>query len=176
MNPTTEGNLDGYGAPQIEWGRVQDRLESHIPQAPDTEGPGRHTSWLATTNPGGTPHVMPLGALWIDDAFFFTSGPGTRKSRNLEDDPRCVITVATHDFDLVVEGEAVRVTDDAKLQHVADVFGAGDWHPTVQDSAFTAEFSAPSAGPSPWYVYEMTPKTIFALGASDPYGATRFGF
>lgn len=176
MEPVTERNLDGYGTPPIDWARVHDRLQSYIPQAPDTEGPGRHTSWLATTNPDGTPHLMPLGALWIVGAFYFTSGPGTRKSQNLAAHPRCAISIATHDFDLVFEGEAVRVTDEAKLQHVADAFGAGDWKPNVRDGAFYAEYSAPSAGPPPWYVYEVTPRTVFALGTAEPYGATRWEF
>jgi hypothetical protein len=49
----------------------------------------------------GRPNVVPVGVLWLDGAFSFTAGPGTRKAKNLARDPRCVITVATHDFDLV---------------------------------------------------------------------------
>ncbi|MGH8870437.1 MAG: pyridoxamine 5'-phosphate oxidase family protein [Acidimicrobiia bacterium] len=176
MKPVTERNLDGYGTPPIEWARIQDRLESHIPLEPDSEGPGRHTTWLATTNPDGTPHVMPLGALWVDDAFYFTSGPGTRKSKNLESDPRGVITLSTHDFDLVFEGEAERVSDRAELERVAEVFGGGEWEPEVRDGAFYAEYSAPSAGPPPWYLYRFRPPRIYALGTAEPYGATRFDF
>jgi hypothetical protein len=120
--------------------------------------------------------VMPLGALWVEDAYYFTSGPGTRKSRNLDSDPRCLITIATHEFDLVVEGEAAKVTDQEELEQVARAFGEGDWHPEVRDGAFYAEFSAPSAGPPPWYVYRIRPKTIYALGTAEPYGATRWEF
>ena len=58
-------------------------------------------------------------------------------------------TVATHPFDLVVEGEAVKVTDDAELRWIADVFAAEGWESTVRDGALHAEFSAPSAGPPP---------------------------
>jgi len=46
----------------------------------------------------------------------------------------------------------------------------------VRDGALYAEFSAPSAGPPPWHVYEVTPTTVFALGTAEPYGATRFRF
>jgi hypothetical protein len=119
---------------------------------------------------------MPVGALWVEDAYYFTSGPGTRKSRNLVSDPRCVITIATHEFDLVVEGEAAKVTDQGELELVARDFGEGDWHPEVRDGAFYAEFSAPSAGPPPWHVYRVRPKTIYALGTAEPYGATRWEF
>lgn len=173
-NPVADRNLDGYGTPPIDWNRVLTTLESGYTQGPDTGGPNRHTTWLATTNPDGTPHVMPLGSGWIGGAFWFTSGPGTRKSQNLAANPACVISVATHEFDLVAEGTATRVTDDATLKKICDVCNEGGWPARVEDGAFTAEFSAPSAGPPPWYVYTMTPTRIYALGTAEPYGATRF--
>lgn len=174
--PVAEKNLDGYGAPLIPWSRVRERLEQGLTQSPGSGGPDRHTSWLATVRPDGTPHVMPLGVLWVDGAFYFTAGPTTRKAKNLAQNPNCVITVATHDFDLVVEGEAVKVSDEARLQRIADVYAASGWQPTVREGAFYAEYSAPSAGPPPWEVYEVTPKTVFALGTAEPYGATRWRF
>jgi Pyridoxamine 5'-phosphate oxidase len=119
---------------------------------------------------------MPLGVLWVDGALYFNAGPGTRKAKNLAADPRCVVTVATHPFDIVVEGEAVKLTDDAELRRIADVYAAHGWEPTVRDGALYAEYRAPSAGPPPWHVYEVTPKTVFALGAAEPFGATRFRF
>jgi hypothetical protein len=174
--PTAERNLDGYGAPPIPWTKVRERLEEGLTQAPGSGGPGRHTCWLATVHPDGRPHVMPLGVLWVDGAFYFNAGATTRKARNLAHDPRCVITVATHGFDLVAEGEAARVTDDARLQRIAEVYAAEGWQPTVRDGALYAEFSAPSAGPPPWDVYEMRPTAVFALGTAEPYGATRWRF
>jgi hypothetical protein len=57
----THQNLDGYGAPAIEWARVKEVLDSRLTQAPGTGGPQRHTTWLTTTNPDGSPHVMPVG-------------------------------------------------------------------------------------------------------------------
>ena len=84
--------------------------------------------------------------------------------------------MATHPFDIVVEGEAVKVTDSPKLQRIADAYAAEGWEPTVRDGALYAEYSAPAAGPPSWDVYEVTPKTVFALGTAEPYGATRFRF
>ena len=48
----------------------------------------------------------------------------------------------------------------------------------VDDSgaALTAEFSAPSAGPPPWHVYRLTPRTATALSTVEPGGATRWRF
>ena len=56
------------------------------------------------------------------------------------------------------------------------VFGAGEWEPEVRDGAFVAEYSAPSAGPPPWYVYRIDSNRVYALGTAEPYGATRFDF
>jgi hypothetical protein len=172
--PTSERNLDGYGTPAIEWARVQQVLETQLTQAPGTGGPERHTSWLTTTNHDGSPHVRPLGVMSIGGTWYFTSGPGTRKSRNIARDPRCVISVATHPFDLVVEGRAERVVDAAELQTVAEAYAAQGWPARVEGDALTAEYSAPSAGPPPWRVYRIVASTVYALGTAEPYGATRF--
>lgn len=174
LTPTARRNLDGYGTPPIEWARVLKRLDDGFTQAPGTGGPGRHTAWLATTNPDGRPHVVPLGVVWSEGKAYFTSGPGTRKSKNLVQRPACTLTVATHPFDIVLEGEATRVTDDTTLQRLAGLYQAEGWSPTVRDGAFHHEYSAPSAGQPPWYLYELTPERVFAFGTAEPYGATRF--
>ena len=174
--PVSEKNLDGYGAPPIAWSRVRQRLEQGFTQSPGSGGPSRHTCWLATVRPDGKPHIMPLGVLWVDGAFYFSAGPTTRKAMNLARNPHCVITVATYEFDLVVEGEATKVTDEARLQRIADMYAVSGWQPTVRDGALYAEYSAPSAGPPPWEVYAVTPTTVFALGTAEPYGATRWRF
>ena len=46
----------------------------------------------------------------------------------------------------------------------------------VEGDAFTAPYSAPSAGPPPWDLYEFTPKTAFGVATAEPYGATRWHF
>src|SRR5215468_5595760 len=113
-------NLDtSYGAPPIEWARVESRLAGGMTQAPGTGGPGRHTFWLATINADGSPHVTGLGGLWADGAFWFQTGAGTRKGRNLARDPRCTLSVAAFEFDLVVEGEARPVTDPGTVAAMA---------------------------------------------------------
>lgn len=174
--PANDRNLDGYGTPSIEWSRVQQRLDQGMSQAPGTGGPDRHTAWLATTNPDGHPHVVPLGIVRGDGKVYFTSGPKTRKSMNLATDPHCAVSVATEPFDIVIEGQARRVTDDATLGRLANQFAAEGWAPTVRAGAFYHEFSAPSAGPPPWYLYELVPETVFAFGTTEPFGATRFDF
>src|SRR4051794_3580389 len=68
------------------------------------------TTWLATVRPDGRPHVVPVGALWVDGAYYVTMGQGTVKGNNLDHNPHCVITLSSRGFDLVFEGEAARVS------------------------------------------------------------------
>jgi pyridoxamine 5'-phosphate oxidase-like protein len=170
----TERNLDGYGAPTIEWARVKAVLDGQLTQAPGSGGPQRHTTWLTTINPDGSPHVMAVGVVQYGGSWYFTSGEATRKSRNLSRDPRCVVSVAAEPFDLVIEGAAERISDAGELSSVAEVYARSGWPAEVAGDALTAEYSAPSAGPAPWYVYRVNPSTVFALGTSEPYGATKF--
>src|SRR5690348_14793672 len=118
----TQRNISGYGLPVIEWERVGQALATDHTQAPGTGGPDRHTSWLTTTNPDGTSHVRPLGTVQVDGVLYFTSGPATRKSRNIAANPLCVLSIATRQFDLVLEGRAKRVTDPSELGAVVAAF------------------------------------------------------
>lgn len=163
-----ETNLDIYGHPPIPWSRAKRQLEASAGQ--DT----RH--FLTTVRPDGRPHVAGVGALWVDDRFYFVSGAGTRKSRNLAVRADCVISIPLPDLDLVVEGTAARVTDGPTLQRLAERYSAQGWPATVEGDAFTAPYSAPSAGPPPWNLYEFTPRTAFGVGSAEPHGAMRWDF
>jgi hypothetical protein len=46
----------------------------------------------------------------------------------------------------------------------------------VQDEAFSAPYSAPSAGPPPWHLYRMKFHTAFGVATAEPFGATRWRF
>ena len=162
-------NLDIYGAEPIPWSHALDLLD-HMKD---------HTAhvWLATTRPDGRPHVAGVGALWLDGTFYFVSGAGTRKSRNLAENPNCALSVALPDLDLVLEGSASQVTDDVTLQRLAENYVAQGWPVRVENGAFTAPYSAPSAGPPPWNLYVVTPSVAFGVGsAGDQPGATRWRF
>jgi Pyridoxamine 5'-phosphate oxidase len=161
-------NLDIYGGAPLPWSRAEKGLE------PATGKP--ITFFLTTVRPDGRPHVAGVGAVWVDDRFYFTSGAGTRKSRNLVENAECVISAALPDIDLVVEGRARRVTDEATLQRLAETYDAQGWPAKVEDGAFTAPYSAPSAGPPPWDLYEFVPATAFGVATAEPYGATRWRF
>jgi hypothetical protein len=160
-------NLDIYGGEPIPWSRALDQLEA---------GAGGTSWWLATVRPDGRPHVAAVGALWVDGRFYFTSGPGTLKSRNLAQNPSCVLSAALAGLDLVVEGTAARVTDEATLRRIAERYAAQGWPARVHDDSITAEYSAPSAGPPPWDLYTVTPAAAFGVATAEPSGATRWRF
>jgi hypothetical protein len=115
---------------------------------------------------------MAVGIVWDDGRFYLATGPRTQKGRNLARDPRCVVSVAAQGIDIVAEGEAVIIRDEGELQRIATLFSG--WGPQVRDGAFWHEYSAPSAGPPPWDVYEITPVTCYAVASAEPYGATRW--
>jgi hypothetical protein len=169
---------DLYHSPLLDWAPIQARLAAGLSQAPGTGGPDRHTCWLATINPDGSPHVTGIGALWADGCWWFETGRDTRKGKNLARDSRCTLSVAAREFDLVVEGEAALVTDAATVADLAARWAAAGWPARTDDTgvALTAEFSAPSAGPPPWHVYRLTPRTATAVGTIDPGGATKWRF
>jgi PPOX class probable F420-dependent enzyme len=173
QQPNAEKNLDRYGFPPIEWERVRAALE-RVASVHELDPSSRY--WLATTRPDGRPHLMPVGILWHEGAFWFSAGARTQKAHNIARDPRCVVSISATGMDVVAEGTAEKVTDEATLQRLADAFGAsaGGWHPTVQDGAFWHEYSAPSAGPPPWDLYRITPNVFYGLASAEPYGATRW--
>lgn len=175
----TATNLAGlYDLPPMDLDAVHARLDRDFTQAPGTGGPDRHTCWLTTLNADGSPHVTGIGAIWRDGAFWFETGRTTRKGRNVARDPRCALSVALREFDLVVEGDAVLVTDPVLVGARALDWAAEGWPCEVDESgtALTAPFSAPSAGPPPWHVYRVDVRAMTALGTVEPGGATRWTF
>jgi hypothetical protein len=46
----------------------------------------------------------------------------------------------------------------------------------VDGDAFTAPYSAPSAGPPPWDLYRFVYSTVVGLSTAEPNGATRWRF
>ncbi|QWF78909.1 pyridoxamine 5'-phosphate oxidase family protein [Amycolatopsis sp. CA-230715] len=168
-DPTTTTNLDRYGSAPLRWSRPRDIL------AADTPGVDL-TFFLATVRPDGRPHTAGVGAVWVDGALYFKSGPGTRKSRNLAANPACGVSVRLRGIDLTLEGTAHRVTDPSTLERVAAVFREGGWPASAEGDALTAPYSAPSAGPAPWHLYRLTLHTAIGVAGAEPYGATRWDF
>src|SRR3954466_16163073 len=101
------GTVDGL--PPVDWAAIVAKLAAGPAPAPDERN--SRTTWLSTVNEDGSPHVTAVGALWLDDAFWFQTGASTLKARNVARDSRCSIAVSILDADVVVEGDAARVND-----------------------------------------------------------------
>ena len=168
------GEADGL--PPVDWDNVTATLEAKAGPAPDAHN--SRTTWLTTINEDGSPHVTPVGALWVDGAFWFQTGSGTRKSRNVGRDPRCAISVSIRDADVVVEGDATHVTDRSTVARLAQAWSDQGWpaEPDESGRGITAPFNAPSQGPPPWNVYRVEPRTATVVLGVEPGGLTRFRF
>jgi hypothetical protein len=174
-------NLDIYGHAPLPWSRATGLLEAaqdELGERTSNDGDPRATGhwFLQTVGPDGRPHSAGVGALWVDKTLYFTSGPRTRKSRHIAKNKNVALSVALKGLDLVVEGTAARVTDAATLERLAKAYAAQGWPARASDGALTAEFSAPSAGRAPWYLYVMTMTNAFGVATEEPHGATRWRF
>ena len=168
LTPSETTNLDRYGDAPLEWERALAVLAAD----PTTEV----THFLGTCRSDGTPHAAGIGAQWLDDALYFTAGPGTRKARDLAENPRCTIAVSLPGIDLVLDGSVELVTEPETLERVAAGYRDGGWPAKVEGDALTAPFSAPSAGPPPWQVYRFPFHTVVGVATAEPNGATRWRF
>src|SRR3954466_7931187 len=95
--------------------------------------------WISTVRADGRPHVTPLVAVWLDDAIHFATGPDEQKAINLQTNAHVILTTGCNTWDrgldVVVEGDAVRVTDDAVLERLAKCWTTkwdGRWHYEVR--------------------------------------------
>lgn len=169
--PAETTNLDGYGHEALPWERARGPLVAS-PTSSDL------TFFLGTVGANGKPHAAGIGALWCDDTLWLVSGPGTRKSRDLAANPACTIAVRLAGLDLILEGEAIRVRERAVLERVVGRYRAGGWPAEVNESGdgFTAPYSAPAAGPPPWYLYHVRIHTAFGTALEAPHGTTRWRF
>jgi hypothetical protein len=140
--PISTRNLDRYGSGELPWSRPREILASDTPEAD-------LTFFVASVRPDGRPHSAGVGATWVDGALYFTSGPGTLKSRNLAANPACSVSVRLRGIDLVLEGEAHRITDASTLERLAAVYRTSGWPASVEDDALTARTARPAPAPRP---------------------------
>jgi nitroimidazol reductase NimA-like FMN-containing flavoprotein (pyridoxamine 5'-phosphate oxidase superfamily) len=131
--------------------------------------------WISTVRADGRPHVTPLPAVWQDGALHFCTGAAEQKGVNLATNSHCTLTTGNNAWkaglDVVIEGNAERVTDEARLQRLADAWESkynGDWHYDVDNGAFQGE-----GGEA--LVFEIIPTKIFAFAKGD-FAQTRHRF
>jgi nitroimidazol reductase NimA-like FMN-containing flavoprotein (pyridoxamine 5'-phosphate oxidase superfamily) len=79
--------------------------------------------WIATTRPDGTPHLMVIWGVWLDDSFWFSTGATSRKARNLAANPRCAIGTDDAAEAVIVEGAVELVeANGAEYPHVVNAY------------------------------------------------------
>jgi hypothetical protein len=77
-----------------------------------------HNYWIATSRPLH-PHLMVVWGIWLENAFWFSTGPRTRKAKNIAADPHCVIGTERADEAIIVEGVAEEIKDRAVWKQIA---------------------------------------------------------
>jgi general stress protein 26 len=131
-------------------------------------------SWLTTVRADGRPHVTPLVTIWQEGALYFCTGPGEQKAVNLEQQQHVAVTTGCNGWrsglDVVVEGEAERVTDRRRLERLADAWATkwdGSWRFAVDDEGFRNELGGLAL------VFGVRPTKVLAF-AKGTFGHTRY--
>jgi hypothetical protein len=151
-------------------------------------------AWLTACLPAGRPAGRlapyrteePVPGSWCrlvcarGPVVYFTTGSEEQKFVNLRANPYVVLTTGTNDWrggvDVVVEGKAGHVTDEAELTRVAATYRAkwdGAWQYEVRDGRF---YHDAGAGIGPSEVFAVTPTRAFAHSKCEPFGATTHRF
>ena len=132
--------------------------------------------WLTTVRADGRPHVTPLIGLAENQTVYFCTGLREQKARNLEHSRQVALTTGTNSWaqglDVVVEGTAVRITDNAELQRLADAYETkygSFWHFDVGDGVFLSDGGGDAA------VFRIEADKVLAF-AKDPHGQTTYRF
>jgi len=143
------GSKDGKGL--LPWSWVAKQMN------------GCQTFWVATIHARhARPHVMPVWGVWVDDAFFFSTGRKSRKGQNLAANPACTITNDDGEEAVIVEGSAEEVKDATVLERFA--------------AAYVKKYKMdPRSMGEPIFIVQ--PHTVFGfIEKSFPTSATRWRF
>ena len=126
-----------------------------------------HDYWVATVTSAGAPHVMPVWAVLLDDAVWFSSSNASRKSRNLSANPSCTITTDNPLEPVVVEGRARRMTEPGALRSLLD----------AENAKYGTDYGLEMLDPAANTCWAVSPRTVFALDSADFTGSpTRWTF
>lgn len=131
---------------------------------------GAKNYWLATTYPHGRPHMAPVWGIWLEGVFYFSTGPRSRKARNLAENPRCVVCPERADEPVILEGVAEKVVNLELLKRFADVYSTKYQWPTEPTPQGMRDQHG-NEGP----VFAVRPLVVFGW-SEFPQDATRWIF
>lgn len=104
------------GTGLLPWSHATDQLER------------ARNYWLATSGSDGRPHCMPVWGIWIDEHFVFSTGPTTKKARNLTENPNAVIHLESGAQVVILECRVREVTASDALEAFRITYNAKyDW-------------------------------------------------
>jgi general stress protein 26 len=133
--------------------------------------------WICTVRRDGRPHVTPLVAVYRDGRVYFCTGATEQKFHNLSANAQVILMTGANSWDsgldVVVEGEAVRETDDELLRELAEAWTRkwdGRWQFGVGDGAFQHREGGGSA-----LVFSVAPAKVLAFAKGD-FSHTRHRF
>lgn len=144
------------GVRPTSWDRTRSVLEA------------AQVAWITTIRRDGRPHVAPLVPLWLDDTIFFSTGSGEQKAVNLSRCPHVILTIGDGQWrqglDIVVEGDARRITDRTVLERLEAVSATrwdGRWRYQIGAEGFLVP------GEEPIRVFAIQPTKILAFGRGE---------
>jgi PPOX class probable F420-dependent enzyme len=82
---------------------------------------------VATVDPDGVPHVVPVMYAFAEGAFWFSSDPGDRKARNLRSRPSAALVVDEPPpvkAGVTVTGQATVIEDGEEFERAQDILAA----------------------------------------------------
>ena len=163
---TLDPRFSSEDAAPTEWSTARDQLRD------------AKSYQLTTIRADGHPHQTTIAGIWLDDAFSFTTSSGEQKAHNIRAGNRHVIVTAGNSgwdgMDVIVEGDAVDVTDADRLGRLVDAYRSkyDDW---FQFRLVNGQFSAPGAiGPA--LVYDVQVRKAFGFTKGDTFSQTRWRF
>jgi nitroimidazol reductase NimA-like FMN-containing flavoprotein (pyridoxamine 5'-phosphate oxidase superfamily) len=122
--------------------------------------------WITTVRADGRPHITPLVAVWHDGALHFCTGSEEQKAVNLRGNRNVILMTGCNQWDdgldVMVEGEAVPVTDQDELRRLAEAWTRkwdGRWHYEAADGGFRH-----TGGGEPVPVFTVRPAKVLAFG------------
>ena len=84
--------------------------------------------WVATVRPDGRPHLMPVWAVWLSDALYFSTARTSTKARNLFANPNCSVSTEHGDEAVIIEGAVIHEEDHSALRPAWGAYKAKyDW-------------------------------------------------
>lgn len=133
--------------------------------------------WISTVRRDGRPHVTPLVAVWHEGALHFSTGPREQKALNLQGNPQVALTTGCNGWqdglDIVVEGEAERVTDANTLAELARMWER-KWDGSWRFEPVAAGFRHAEQG-GVAHVFAVRPTKVLAFGKGG-FSHTRHSF